>query len=376
MRILFYQWHSFMNRGVEKAFTQMGIEYDTLFFQQTDWETDTGLGTLLEKKIKEKTYTAVFSVNFAPVVSFVCEKCHIPYISWVYDAPIHIRDLTSLKNSYNRIFFFDRMQSEQYRKEGIHAFHMPLAGDIDTFSGGINGYQTDISLVGKLYQTDYLYYQGPLSEHQRGYLDGILNAQMKVYGGYFLGDMLDDKLLESLNESYYRASGGKAAITREELEFMMASEITGRERYLALALLSNHYDVQVYTTDKDKRLKNVRFMGYADYYEQMPKVFKQSRINLNISLKIIKSGIPLRVFDVLACGGFLLTNFQPEMPEYFSMGEDFAVYESMEDLYAKAEFYVRNDSERERIARHGQETIKKYYTFRQQMEKILREALA
>lgn len=365
-----------MNKGVEKAFTQLGIEYDTLFFQQTDWEKDTGLGQLLEKKLSEKQYTMVFSVNFAPVVSEICERKHVLYVSWVYDAPLHIRDLTSLRNSYNRIFFFDRMQAEEHQRNGVPAYHMPLAGDIDTFAGGSKKYQTDVSLVGKLYQTDYAYYSTPLTQHQRGYLDGILNAQMKVYGGYFLGDMLDETLLQSLNESYQKASGGKVEISKEELEFMMACEITGRERYLALALLSNHYDVQLYSTDKDERLQKVKFMGYADYYGQMPDIFKQSKVNLNISLKIIKSGIPLRVFDVLACGGFLLTNFQPEMPELFELGDDFVVYESIEDLYAKAGFYLRNDSERARIARHGQETIEKYYTFRQQMEMILKEALA
>ena len=376
MRVLFYQWHSFMNKGVEKAFTQLGIEYDSLFFQQSDWEKDTGLGKLLETKLSETDYTFVFSVNFAPVVSEVCKQKNVIYVSWVYDAPIHLRDQSTLKNANNRIFFFDRVQAVQYQKEGICAFHMPLAGDIDTFATKGASYKTDISLIGKLYQTDYNYYQGPLNLHQRGYLDGILNAQMKVYGGYFLGDMLDDVLLQGLNESYKKASGGKVTITKEELEFMMACEITGRERYMALALLSSHYDVEAYTTDKDERLKKVRFMGYADYYKKMPEVFKQSRVNLNISLKIIQSGIPLRVFDVLSCGGFLLTNFQPEMPELFTMGEDFVVYESLEDMYAKASYYLKHDTEREAIARHGQETIKKYYTFRQQIEKIIKEALA
>ena len=376
MRVLFYEWHSFMNKGVEKAFTQLGIEYDIVFYQQTDWEKDTGLGRMLEKQLKEKDYTAVFSVNFAPVVSKICEERHIIYISWVYDAPIHIRDLSSLKNTYNRIFFFDRMQAEGFQKQGVNAFHMPLAGDIYTFAGKSRGYKADVSLVGKLYKTEYSYYQGPLTPHQRGYLDGILNAQMKVYGGYFLDEMLDDTLLSGLNESYQKASGGKVLISKEELEFMMASEITGRERYMALALLSNHYNVELYSTDKDERLKNVKCMGYADYYTQMPQVFQQSKINLNISLKIIKSGVPLRVFDVLASGGFLVTNFQPEMAEFFTVGEDFVVYENLEDMYAKVNYYLRNDSEREAIARHGEETIRKYYTFRQQMEKILKEALA
>lgn len=364
-----------MNKGVERALRQLGVEYDTFFFQQTDWESDTGIVALLASRLKARRYDMVFSVNYAPMVSMVCEREQILYVSWVYDAPIHIRNTESMKNSCNRIFFFDRIQAESYAKQGIAAYHMPLAADIDTFQkySENSQYKADLSLVGKLYQTEYNYYLGPLDEYLRGYLDGIIRAQMKVYGGYFLSDLLDEALLEKLNACYRKASNDTVVISKDELEFMMACEITGRERYMALALLSNHHTVKLYSTDKDERLSNVECMGYADYYKQMPEVFKSSKMNLNISLKIIQSGIPLRVFDVLGCGGFLLTNFQAEMPEYFTLGEDFVVYESIEDLYAKVDFYLRNDTERERVARHGFETVQKYYTFRQQMEKILKE---
>ncbi|MGN0350671.1 MAG: glycosyltransferase [Roseburia sp.] len=376
MKLLFYQWHSFMNKGVERALKQLDIEYDVLFFQQTDWEKDTGLKKMLEQKLEKQSYAAVFSVNFAPIVSEVCEEKQIPYISWVYDAPIHIRNIESLKNDVNQIFFFDRVQAEGYQKLGIHAYHMPLAADIDTFSQAkwSREYETDISLVGKLYRTEYNYYCSPLPRYLTGYLDGILQAQSKLYGGYLLTDLLDEKLLEQMNEQYQKASKGTAGITKAELEFMMACEITGRERYLALALLANHYRVDLYSTDEDERLQKVCQRGYADYYEQMPQIFKSSKINLNISLKIIQSGIPLRVFDVLGCGGFLLTNFQAEMPEYFTMGEDFVVYENMEDLFAKADFYLRHDTERKRIAEHGFETVKQNYTFEKQLQKILMQA--
>lgn len=245
MRVLFYQWHSFMNKGVERAFGQLGVEYDTVFFQQTDWETDTGMVALLESKIKAKRYDMVFSINYAPLVSLVCEREQILYVSWVYDAPVHIRNTESMKNSCNRIFFFDRVQADGYAKQGIAAYHMPLAADVDTFQKytAKSRYQADLSLVGKLYQTEYNYYLGPLDQYLRGYLDGIIRAQMKVYGGYFLGELLDDALLKKMNECYHKASNGTASISKEELEFMMACEITGRERYMVLALLSNHYAV-------------------------------------------------------------------------------------------------------------------------------------
>ena len=94
---------------------------------------------------------------------------------------------------------------------------------------------------------------------------------------------------------------------------------------MALALLQNRCNVSLFSSDKDERLQKVVQPGYVDYYTQMPQVFKKSRINLNISLKLIQSGVPLRVFDVLASGGFLMTNFQPEIVEMFVPGEELVI---------------------------------------------------
>ena len=45
----------------------------------------------------------------------------------------------------------------------------------------------------------------------------------------------------------------------------------------------------------------------------MPYVFRNSRINLNITLRSIKSGIPLRCMDIYGAGGFLLSNYQTDL---------------------------------------------------------------
>lgn len=39
-KILFFQWHSFMNQGMERALKELGWEYDVFFYQFTDWEKD------------------------------------------------------------------------------------------------------------------------------------------------------------------------------------------------------------------------------------------------------------------------------------------------------------------------------------------------
>lgn len=60
-----------------------------------------------------------------------------------------------------------------------------------------------------------------------------------------------------------------------------------------------------------------------------------SKINLNFTIPNIKSGIPLRVWDVLGAGGFLLTNYQAEIPYYFKEGEDLVCFDGIDDLCEK-----------------------------------------
>ena len=367
-----------MNKGIERGLKELDIPYDTFFYQFSDWEKDDDFLEQFRAYLKAGNYTDVLSVNFSPLISILCEELGILYTAWVYDSPIHIRNTDSLKNSCNRIFFFDRGQAEGYCKNDVNAIHLPLAVDTDVFRINASkrekeSYRTDVSLVGKLYQTDYTYFTAPLQGYTKGYLEGIVNAQGKIYGGYLIPELITDELLARMNKEYARVATDGFKMGRRELEFMLACETTGRERYMTLALLSGHYQVDLYSTDEDKRLKNVRYRGYADYYTQMPLIFSQSRINLNISLKTILTGIPLRVIDVLGCGGFVLSNYQEELMEYFNAGEELVVYENIEDLFYKARYYLEHEDERKQVALAGFERVKRDFTFRERLQTMYGE---
>ena len=102
----------------------------------------------------------------------------------------------------------------------------------------------------------------------------------------------------------------------------------------------------------------------------MPLAFANAEINLNISLKCIRTGVPLRVFDVLSCGGFLITNFQAELPELFEIGRELVCYSSVAELKELVDYYLRHEEERKRIAENGLRRIQECYTPEIQMKKI------
>ena len=374
-KILFFQWHSFMNEGIERALNKLEYPYDTFFYQFTDWERDDRFCELFREKLKSQTYRCVLSVNYAPLISDICEELGVLYISWVYDSPVHIRNTESMTNSCNRIYFFDRGQAQIFEQQGICAKHLPLAVDTEAWKRAIGGHpltqKADVSMVGQLYQTQYQYFTAPLDQYERGYLEGIINAQMKIYGGYLIPELVTDKLLSSMNGVYKRVASDGFQMQRRELEYLLAQEVTGRERYLALALLSKRFDVELYSLDRDERLKDVVFCGYADYSSKMPQVFAQTRINLNISLKTIRTGIPLRILDIMGCGGFVMSNYQEELSEYFTIGQECEIYENLEDLVVKTEFYLHNEDLRRQIAVAGFEKVKRDFSFEDRIKHML-----
>ena len=393
MKILFYQWHSFMNRGIENALKRLNIEYDVLFYQQEDWESDNGLGERLKaaivknssKDIKPEfggkvesvhisdsteTYSLVLSVNFAPVVSKVCEEFGIRYVSWIYDSPVHIRDLSPMKNSCNDIFIFDRGETEAFDKLGIKTKHMPLAVDTEVFAPAIKtAFSTDICLVGNMYETMYSAIASAVDEKERGFLDGLIAAQSAVAGGYLIDDVVSEELLDRINKSLSKKTELK--LGKRELCYMLACETTHRERFLAASILSSHFSFDLYSSSQDENLKNIHYKGYADYYRDMPAAFSSSRINLNIPLVTIRTGVSLRVIDVLGCGGFLISGLQPELYELFNVGEELIVYDDIQDLYEKAAYYLEHEDERLKIAQNGYDRVKNDFTFDNRLSKML-----
>ncbi|MDD6399979.1 MAG: glycosyltransferase, partial [Lachnospiraceae bacterium] len=138
-----------------------------------------------------------------------------------------------------------------------------------------------------------------------------------------------------------------------------------------LNILSNEFDTHLYTLSDVSMLPNIHNHGPADTVNVMPKVFNLSKINLNITLRSIQSGVPQRIYDILGCGGFLITNYQSEIAELFTPDEDLVMYESHQDLIDKVRYYLANEDERLRIAANGYNKIHEKHTYTQRLSNML-----
>ena len=153
-------------------------------------------------------------------------------------------------------------------------------------------------------------------------------------------------------------------------QLYLDTEISARERVDTMKLLGAQYHVDLYTGSDISDLP-VKNRGLVKTLTEMPVVFHYSKINLNITAKSIRSGLPLRIFDILGCGGFCLTNYQPELSDYFTIGSDLECYTDEKDLLDKVSYYLAHEDERARIARNGFETIKKYHNYPERLLQML-----
>jgi spore maturation protein CgeB len=111
--------------------------------------------------------------------------------------------------------------------------------------------------------------------------------------------------------------------------------------------------------------------GQVSTYE-MIKIFNQSKINLNLSnaSRGQVNQIKGRDFEIPGCGGFMITGFNEDLAEYFSIGDEVVTYESVNDLIEKIKYYLTHQDEREAIRERGYERILRDHTYTIRFSKI------
>jgi spore maturation protein CgeB len=121
---------------------------------------------------------------------------------------------------------------------------------------------------------------------------------------------------------------------------------------------------------------NLRYRGAACNRKDCPRIYACSKINLNITSRQLITSLPVRIFDVLAAGGFLLTDRREDIERLLTPGRDVIVYETADDLTRKIRFYLNHEDERERVRRAGRATVLANYTFDRILPAILDRILA
>ncbi len=382
MKILFLDSPSFGKFDLISAFEQKGYEIQLFHHDQIHDYRSRDFDNYFDGLVGGKDFSFVFSLNYYPSISNGCNRNHLKYLAFVYDSPLVSLYSYTLINPCNYIFLFDKACYLDFAREGIDTvYYLPLCanttrlGTMQLPTDKRSVLSSDVSFVGALYNEDhnFLDRMTDLDEYTKGYIDAIINSQLKVNGYFFIEELLTPEIIASMKKSlaYHTQPGGTESDAYVYANYFIARKITSIERQNILKSVSNHYDTKLYTHNATPMLPNIQNMGAVDYYDMMPHVFKNSKINLNITLRSIRSGIPLRAWDILGAGGFLLSNYQEDFFDFFVPGEDFDFFDGTDDLLSKIEYYLSHEKERKDIAENGLRKVAENHTYLHRINTML-----
>jgi spore maturation protein CgeB len=93
-------------------------------------------------------------------------------------------------------------------------------------------------------------------------------------------------------------------------------------------------------------------------------------VHLDISRAYQRDIVTLRVFDILACGGFVLAEHSEELSRVFAPDE-IETWRTLGELRAKVAHFVAHPDERRERAARGRARVLRDHRLSQRVERIL-----
>ncbi len=396
MNVVFAKWNSYGNNDIEEAFQSLNINVCNWGFDNHgELHHDVDIESDLKKFCLDNEADFVFSFNYYPIIARACYSGGIKYVSWVYDNPQSLIFSYTVTFPTNFVFIFDKSQFLEFYNNGITTVHyLPLAVNTKRIERMFNSEKLcrefrdskwynkgPIAFVGSMYNDEHQFYDRlkGISQKTRGYLEGIMEAQKHIYGYNMVQDLLTDEIIEEMYKFLPMNTDPDGVETQRYLfgEYVINRKLTAIERKEYIEFIASckeldyEYVLDIYTRDEKMVFPRSCNHGKIDYYDTTPFVYNNAKINFNITLRSIHTGIPLRAFDILGAGGFLLSNYQDDFIDCFVDGEDYVSFDSREDLLDKTKYFLKNDDERKEIAANGLYKCKMFHTYEDRIKEML-----
>lgn len=289
--------------------------------------------------------------------------------------------------SQRKQFLGDELYGRSLRKELLKSpevTYCELFNQEPPFPLDIVVYWNDTPPNPKFARKSILYFQNSWPEgsdkklkefHQRNY-DGFIFMSKKLlgfheklgYSGIYLSSAADAELMRPVKP-----------VKKYMFEVAyVGSDIKGRERtmkYIYPAVKFNfglygNWNRKLWFIYKYRRIFRKISCGRLPL-EDTPLLYSSAKIILNCTAADHAQWDTLtgRIYDVLACNGFLISDFAPGTEK--EIGECMIVSKGGLDLGRKIEYYLDHGKERKKIASRGREAILKGHTMKDRAKTML-----
>ncbi len=374
---------------LEVALKRLGYTPEVYNERITQTQTDKGATDLLEEWLNSNNYICVMSYNFSPNIAEASYRTKNKYISWTWDAPLPSYNFIESKYDTNWTYVFDKTELTKLEKAQVkHVGYLPLATDV-AFVDNISitdedrqTYSNEISFIGQMYNETFLNqaFEKMHSKDADIIKEYCINhtcdwtENNKMFEIVYK-DFMSNHHYKHKDREFYEKNWGI-----NELQYDADYYISGffrslahKERVKILNELAKKFKVDIYTYGNTDELKNINIHEPVNNYLIAPKIFRLSKININITTHNIRTGVPLRVFDIMGARGFVLSNYQEEMDELFVPDKEIVYFKTLDELMEKTQYYLAHEEKRQQIALNGYNRVKKDYNYQNIINRFIED---
>ncbi|MEO1174023.1 MAG: glycosyltransferase [Myxococcota bacterium] len=198
-----------------------------------------------------------------------------------------------------------------------------------------------------------------LSDEDPGQIDAILDAQARDWSRY--------RIPELVAEAFPRT----IAASRDVDFVQLIAEISAAQKRMSIARALRPMGLAVWGDDGWSDVPALDYRGVARHTRDLNWIYSNSVINLDMSRLYQEDIVTMRVFDALACGGFILSPHCEELAELFEVGVEIETYDSIEELIDKCQYYLEHPEETKAIATRGRARVLRDHTIRKRVRTLL-----
>lgn len=360
--------------GIEVDRSELVLDLDLIFDDQVE---------KIEEEIRE--YDFVITRNFSVNAAEACHVEGIPYISWCYDSPLLALYSKEALYSTNYVFVFDKMHLLRLKDMGLkHVYYQPLAaniikaGQVTITDDDLKKYACDISFVGGMYYKRYFdIFKKEMNVDDIEECEKMFERHLcKWDKGSSIMDELPSSVINVLYSKMSKEDRDLYSISDRYLveRLILVIELTSRERFKLLNESARNFDTIVHThePEKIKGLLEARLEPpVKELSDELYRIYAAAKINLNITMRSIETGIPQRVFDIMSVGGCVFSNYQEEAEELFEPDKEIVLFKSLEEFKEKAEYYLSHENELLNIGARGYLKVRDKYNYAVSLRNII-----
>ena len=113
------------------------------------------------------------------------------------------------------------------------------------------------------------------------------------------------------------------------------------------------------------------YKGYVETQKELAEIYSSAKINLNIQNSQYKS-INYRTLEILASGGFAMSEYNKDIVKYFDDGKDIETFKSSDELTDKISFYLKNLNIAQMISLRGRKNVASNFSFYDRLKSMLK----